>query len=74
MGIVHRLVVQTAEVCAERDTGGWHDAGGEERRKVMQRDRDYNHIGEKNEQKQKGVQCSARVKQNQHTSVHTVFF
>lgn len=63
MRTVHRLVVKAVEVCAEHDTGGWRDAGGEEGRKDMQTDRDFSYAGERNEQTQKGVQCSARVKQ-----------
>jgi len=66
------LAVQIAEVCAERNTGGWCDAGRNKGRKVRQHDRDFDCTGKKNEQKQKGVQCSARVKQNQHIKAHSV--
>lgn len=66
MRTVHRLVVQAVKVCAE------HDTGVEEWRKGMQHDRGFRYVGEKNEQKQKSVWCSARVKQNQHVKVHTV--
>lgn len=41
---------------------------------VFRHGRDFNYTGGKNEWKQKGVHCSARVKQNQRIKGHTDSF
>lgn len=53
----------------QSDTGEWHDAEGEEWICNMA---EVSATLGKNEQKQKGVQCSARVEQKQHIKGHIV--